>query len=529
MKQHTSVSVYFLVLIFACAAVLAAPLAAQDQRPARPEGAQQQQARPEPPPREEWSVTDHTIRIGSQTIPYKASAGTTLLKNDAGEPTGLLYSVAYTRSDVKDLSTRPVAFLYNGGPGSATMWLHLGAFGPRRAATVNGQFTPPAPYNLVDNNESLLDKTDLVFIDAMGTGYSRAAGKATERDFYGVDEDAASFAQFIVTYVSRNNRWNSPKFLIGESYGTFRSAVLVNLLQSRFSMHFNGVVLISSVLDLSTLTFAPGDDRPYIYYLPSYAAVAWYHKALKNRPEDVLAFIEEARQYAQGEYAAALYKGGKLSASEKAGVAKRLSYFTGLSEEYLLKANLRVTLGQFNVELLRPRGLTSGRIDARFTGYTFNLLAEAAQGDPEGPAVGGAFTALINHYNHTELKFGQDKRYNNRSSGGGWNWTRGGGAPGGPGARGGGFPSAPNSQNELAQAMITNPRLLIQVENGYYDMATPFFASEFTFSHLGLPAELQKNIKLNYYNSGHMMYLQDSDRVALHNHVAEFIDRATKQ
>lgn len=217
--------------------------------------AQHPPATPEPrsatkPPEEEWSRTTHTIKAGGQTIPYTATAGTTLLKNDDGEPTGLLYAVAYTRTDVTDPSTRPIAFLYNGGPGSASMWLHMGAFGPRRVATVNGAFTPPAPYRLVDNEETLLDKTDLVFIDAMGTGYSRAAGQAHEKDFYGIDEDAAAFAQFIVTYLSRHNRWNSPKFLIGESYGTFRSAVLGNLLQQRYNVHLNGIDLISSVLDL---------------------------------------------------------------------------------------------------------------------------------------------------------------------------------------------------------------------------------------------------------------------------------------
>ena len=259
--------------------------------------------------------------------------------------------------------------------------------------------------------------------------------------------------------------------------------------------------------------------------MPSYAAVAWYHKALKNRPANQVEFIEEARKYAQGEYADALFKGSTLTAAQKAAVVKKLSYFTGLSEDYLLKANLRPALGQFNVELLRSRGLTSGRIDARFTGYTGNLLAETAQGDPEDPAVGGAYTAILNMYNHDELKFGKDKQYNNRSSGGAWNWTRTAGGRGGGG--GGGFPSAPNSQSDLTQAMLTNPKLLVQVENGYYDMATPFFATEFTMTHLGLPAELQKNVKLNYYNSGHMMYLRDEDRVLLHNNIADFIERAT--
>jgi len=471
--------------------------------------------------KEEVSVTDHSIRIGGQTIPYKATASTTLLKDEKGEPTGLMYSVAYTRSDVKDLATRPVAFLYNGGPGSATMWLHMGAFGPRRVYTVDGQFTPPAPYKLVDNAESLLDKTDLVFIDAMGTGYSHAVCKAQPKDFYGIDEDVEAFAQFIVTYLSRNDRWNSPKFLIGESYGTFRSAALGNYLQNHDTVHLNGIVLISSVLDLSSLTFAPGDDRPYVFYLPSYAAVAWYHKVLKDRPSDVAAFIDEARKYAQGEYAAALYKGAALSAAEKAAVAKRVSYFTGLSEDYLMKADLRVNLSQFRAELQRKEGLTTGRIDARFTGYTYDLLEENAQGDPEGPAVGGAFTALLNEYNHDELKFGKDKVYHNSAGAfGGWNWVR-------KDQRRFGFPGAPNVDQDLAQAMITNPKLLVQVENGYYDLATPFFATEHTMEHLGLPEALQKNIKLDYYTAGHMMYLHDQDRADLHDHIARFIDRAT--
>jgi len=376
--------------------------------------------------KEESSVTEHSIKIGGQTIPYKATASTTLLKNEKGESTGLMYSAAYTRSDVKDLSTRPVAFLYNGGPGSATMWLHMGAFGPRRAHTLDGTFTPPAPYKLMDNPETLLDKTDLVFIDAMGTGYSHAICKAENKDFYGIDEDVEAFAQFIVTYLSRNDRWNSPKFLIGESYGTFRSAALGNYLQSRDTVHLNGIVLISSVLDLSSLTFAPGDDRPFIFYLPSYAATAWYHKLLKDRPADLPGFVEEARKYAQGDYASALFKGGQLSAGEKASVAKKVSYFTGLSEDYLIKADLRVNLSQFRAELQRSSRLTTGRIDARFTGYTYDLLEENAQGDPEGPAVGGAFTALINSYNHDELRFGKDKVYHNTSGAGGgsWNWVR---------------------------------------------------------------------------------------------------------
>lgn len=479
------------------------------------------------------SVTEHTVRIKGQVIPYKAAAGTILLRNDKGEPIGLMYAAAYTRSDVKDLSTRPIAFFYNGGPGSASLWLHLGAFGPRRASTADAAFTPPSPYALVDNSETLLDKTDMVFIDAMGTGYSRIVGPGQPKDFYGIDEDANAFAQFIRIYLSRNGRWNSPKFLVGESYGTFRSAALANTLQSRDGIHLNGVVLISSVLDLATITFGAGDDRPYVFYVPSYAAVAWYHGVLRDRPADLEAFLREVRDYAKGEYAAALFKGAALTPAEKQAVAAKLSAYTGLAADYWIKADLRVTLAQFNVELERGRGLTTGRIDARFTGFTRDLLAENAQGDPEGPAVGGAFTALVNVYNHQELRYGQDLAYNTSHGGGReWNWRRQpstGGFPGAPATSGGFFPGAPNVQGDLAQAMVTNPRLLVQVENGYYDMATPFFATEFTMSHLGLPPELRGHLTLDYYPAGHMMYLHDDSRVKLHDNIAAFIDRATER
>src|SRR5277367_2608459 len=374
--------------------------------------------------KEESSVTDHTIKIGNQVIPYKATASTTLLKNDKGESTGLLYSAAYTRSDVKDLTTRPVSFLYNGGPGSATMWLHMGAFGPRRAWTVDGTFTPPAPYKLVDNGESLLDKTDLVFIDAMGTGYSHAVCKATEKDFYGVDEDVEAFAQFIVTYLSRNDRWNSPKFLIGESYGTFRSAALGNYLQQHDGIYINGIVLISSVLNLGTISFNPGDDLPFILYLPSYAATAAYQKALADPPSDVPAFLAEARKFAATEYATALMKGTNITPAEKSDIAKKLSHFTGLSEDYLLKADLRVGLSQFNVELMRSRCLTTGRYDARYTMPTYDLLTEFAEDDPSYTAVRGAFTAAFNSYAREELKVTEERSYEalNFEVGSNWDW-----------------------------------------------------------------------------------------------------------
>jgi carboxypeptidase C (cathepsin A) len=474
-------------------------------------------------PKEESSATDHNLKINGQTIPYKATASTILLKNEKDEPIALIYSTAYVRTDVKDSSQRPLSFIYNGGPGSASLWLHMGAFGPRRVVTADAEPTPPPPYKLVDNTSTLLDKTDMVFIDPVGTGFSHAVGKAQDKDFWGVDEDVKSLAQFITTYVNRNNRWNSPKFLIGESYGTFRSAALGNYLQSRDGMYLNGIDLISSVLDLGTLSFHTGNDMSYILYVPSYAATAWYHKVLSDRPADLNAFIDEARRFAQTDYAAALLKGSRLSAAEKADVAKKLSRYTGLSEDYLAKANLRVKLPQFMEELQRTRGLTTGRLDARYSGFTYNLLAETANSDPQSDAVTGAFTAVFNSYVRDELKFGQDKPYHAISSGVGsnWDWKH-------QGAEAYGFPGSPNVEGDLVQAMLTNPHLKVEVENGLYDLATPFFATEYTMEHLGLPEKLQKNISLKYYDAGHMMYVREEDLTKLKTNIAAFIDSAAK-
>jgi carboxypeptidase C (cathepsin A) len=475
------------------------------------------------PAKEESSITDHSIKLSGQTIPYKATAATILLKNEKDEQIALIYYTAYTRSDVKDLSQRPVSFVYNGGPGSASVWLHMGSFSPRRVLTVNADATPPAPYKLVENANCLLDKTDLVFIDPVGTGFSHAVGKSQDKDFWGVDQDVKSLAQFINTYVSRNSRWNSPKFLIGESYGTFRSAALSNYLQSHDGLYFNGIVLISSVLDLGTISFNAGEDMPYIFYLPSYAATAWYHKVLKDRPDNLNAFLDEARKFAQTDYAAALMKGSNLGEAEKAEVAKTVSRYTGLSEDYLVKADLRVNLPQFMKELQRTRGLTTGRLDARFSGWSYDLLGEYAEYDPQDTSITGPFTAAFNNYVRDELKFGQDKVYHTGSddANNNWDWKHHTG-------ENFGFPGSPNVEGDLIQAMLTNPHLQIEVENGLYDLATPFFATEYTMEHLGLPAKLQKNIHLQYYDAGHMMYVRDEDLAKLKANVAAFIEGASK-
>jgi carboxypeptidase C (cathepsin A) len=490
-------------------------------KPAEKPGDKPPEAAPKEPPKEESSVTDHSLKIGTQVIPYKATAGTILLKNEKDEPTALVYSTSYTRSDVKDLSRRPLAFVYNGGPGSSSVWLHMGAFGPRRVGSVDvgGATTPP--FKLVDNTESLIDVCDLVFIDPVGTGFSKAVGEAKEKDFWGVDEDVASLEQFVETYVSRNNRWNSPKFLIGESYGTFRSAALVNALQTDKGMYFNGLVLISSVLNLGTLSFNPGEEMPYVFYVPSYAATAWSHNMLKDRPENLDNFLNEARQFAQNEYAAALAKGRKLTAADKAEMAKKLSRFTGLSEDYLMKADLRVNLPQFMQELQRSRGLITGRLDARYTGAAYDLLSEYSEYDPQDVAITGPFVATFNSYVREELKFGQQKTYHAMADVfRDWNWKHRTG-------NGFGFPGAPNVEGDLVEALLTNPHLQVQVENGIYDLATPFFATEYTMDHLGLSEKLQANIHLNYYGAGHMMYVREEDRVNLKTNVANFIAQAS--
>ncbi len=500
----------------------ASAVKAQSQDPGKKESKAEQQAETKKP-KERTVVTEHTITINGQQIPYKATAGTILLRDAKGHPTASMFYVAYTRSDATDMSARPISFLYNGGPGSSTVWLHMGAYGPKMVATANAAPTGPAPYRIVDNPYSLLPVTDLVFIDAVGTGYSHTVGKATGKDFYGVDEDVRSFGQFIRRYVTKNDRWNSPKFLIGESYGTFRSAALGNYLQQHYNMDLNGIVLMSNVLDLGTISFAPGSDMPYIFYVPSYAAAAYYHKMLKNPPSDLVKFLAAARQFASTDYAQALIKGSALGASEENAVAQRLSYFTGLSVNYLIKAKLRVNLPQFMVQLQRAKGLTTGRLDARFTGPLYDLLSEYAQYDPQATAISSAFTAAFDSYIREDLHYFSNRNYITESDqvNRKWDWKH-------AGMRGYGFPGSPNVEGDLIHALISNTRLHVQVENGYYDLATPFFATEYTMDHLGLPANIERHIQLRYYHSGHMMYLRPQSHKDLSGNVSQFIEKYSK-
>jgi carboxypeptidase C (cathepsin A) len=481
-----------------------APAAATDERPI---------------PDEQMSVTQHSVVLDGVTIPYEATAATMHLVNDDGDPIGSLYYTAYRRTDVES-SARPLAFIFNGGPGSASVWLHMGAFGPKRVPVNDNGHTPPPPYDLVDNEGSLIDVADMVFIDPIGTGFSRVIGKGQGTDFWGIDEDATSLTQFITQYVTRNQRWNSPKFLLGESYGTTRSAVLVNQLQNRAGMHFSGVSLISAVLDFETLLFGPGHDTSYVVYLPSYAITAAYHKAVPW-PADLEAWLDEVRAFAIGDYAHVLAMGASAPADRRAAVRAKLAEYTGLSEEYLERGNLRVNASQFRAELQRTSGMVTSRLDARYEGFTNDLMGENAQYDPQSTAISGAYTAAANRYLRDDLGFETTENYVTGGGARDWNWNRAGG--------GRGWQGSTYVAGDLEQAMIRNPNLIVQVENGYYDLATPFFAMEWTTDHMNLPGELRGNIRHNFYEAGHMMYVQEDELRNLKGNIVDLIDRAAAQ
>lgn len=473
-----------------------------------------------PVPEAEKSVTHHSVTVDGEEIEYTATAGTMILKNDKGEPVASFGYTAYSKDGVENPANRPLTFSYNGGPGSSSIWLHMGVMGPRRVEVNDPKTTPPAPYELTDNQYSLLDATDIVMVDPVGTGLSRAVGKAEGKDFWGVDQDIRSVSNFIKSYISENNRWNSPKYLLGESYGTTRSAGVVNYLQGE-GIAMNGVVLVSTVLDLRTIAFGDADNLPYVIYLPTYAAVAWYHDQLENKPESLESFVQQARQFAKNEYANALMKGDELSGSRRSQIISKMSEFTGLSKEYLDRANMRVTQSEFTKQLLRDEGETVGRLDSRYKGYSMDNLSQNAIYDPQSSAISPAYTTMFLKYYHNELKFGKDKQYNISAysmPGFEWDWERAGGW----------FPTSPTTAPDLSEAMIKNPNLEVLVLNGYYDLATPFMGAEYTMDHLGIPSELEKNITEKYYKAGHMMYIHEPSLEKFHNDVEGFIERTDR-
>src|SRR5215472_12877134 len=452
-------------------------------------------------PQAESSVTQHRLSVGGKSIKYTATAGTLVIRDDEDKPIANMGYVAYTRRDIKDLAQRPITFAFNGGPGSSSLWLHMGVLGPKRVVVSDPTPTPPAPYHTVDNEYGLLDKSDLVMIDPVGTGLSRAVCDHKDEEFWGVDPDIDSISRFIAQYLTDNNRWTSPKYLLGESYGTTRGAAIINYLRERRSLDFNGLVLVSVATDIESI-FAelPGNDRPYSVYLPGYAAVAWYHHMLPNQPVSLEPLLTQVRQYAMGPYTAALLKGDALPDAERDAVAEQVHQYTGLPVEYLKAANLRVSENEFAHELLKARRLTIGRLDGRFTGPTSDLLAKETDYDPQASAISAAYAAAFLDYYHGELKFGQGETYRttNYDIGSKWKWTHH--------TEQGDQPIV-NSGVDLADALVKDPNLRVLVLNGYYDLATPFFATEYVMMHLGVPRDVAAHVQMRYYEAGHMMYV----------------------
>ena len=469
---------------------------------------------PEQPP----VVTHHEIHVGGKTLHYTATAGMMPLKNpDTGATEAHIFYMAYTL-DGQQPEHRPLTFSFNGGPGSSSVWLHLGAIGPKRVRMQPDGMMPAPPYHLVDNEYTWLDQTDLVFIDPVGTGYSRAVKRDQARKFLGVRNDIASVGEFIRLYLGRYERWSSPLFMVGESYGTTRAAGLSGYLVEH-GIAFNGIILISSILNFETTNFAPGNDLPYVLFLPTYADIAWYHK---KQPPDLLKDFAKMRteveKWASGPYADALAKGDRLTPQERQDVIDHLSRYTGLSKTYIDESNLRVDESHFTKELMRGQRQTVGRLDGRFTGTSPSAVGERASFDPSMSAIRPPYTAMFNQYVRTELGYKSDLEY--YILGGGfrfdeWDW----------GIRRGGFP---DTAQALKDAFDKNPYMKLFVGSGYYDLATPYFATQYTLNHMNLGPDQHKRISLGYYNAGHMMYIKDSSLAELKKDVGAFIAKALK-
>lgn len=471
-------------------------------------------------------VTEGTVTVEGQKIDYNATTGNIFLTNQQGDTTARMFYVAYTKKG-ESLSQRPVTFFWNGGPGSASVWIHMGGFGPKMVKMNDHTHTPAAPYTLLNNKYSLLDVTDEVFVDAIGTGYSRIIGSkeggaGTPEDFYGIDGDGHAFAQFIRKYLSQFNRWNSPKYLFGESYGTTRAAVLSRDLEMGQDIDPNGIILLSSILDFHTASFTPGNDLPYELILPSYTAVAWYHHMLPNQPKELLPLLKEVRHFALTDYAEALAQGNNLDSIKRAAIINKLHDYTGLTVNYLNKANMRVTGAEFEKELLSGKQETTGRLDARFVGPTMDPLSQGHEYDPHSAAFSSAYISLFNDYVHNVLHYGKNMHYRPFAPNiGHWNWkhhVKGYGQSFSGGS--------PNVAVDLVRAMKYNPDLKVMVNSGYFDLGTPFFATIYTFDHFALPKKLQANLVEKFYFSGHMVYQHQPSHKKLHDNVAAFI-RAT--
>ena len=474
------------------------------------------------PPKDNIVETKHSIRIGGKEIKYTVTAGTMVLKEETADrekesegekPRIQVFFVAYAKDGSGSKAKRPLTFSFNGGPGSSSVWLHMGVLGPRRVVLQDDGNLPKPPFELTDNEYSLLDETDLVFVDPMNTGYSRPVEGIKPKEWHGFKKDIESVGDFIRLYTTRTNRWPSPKFLIGESYGTTRAAGLSGYLQERHGMYLNGIMLISAVLDFSTIDFSINNELPYILFLPGYTATAWYHDVLKPH-KPLQTWLKEAEEFARGDYARALLTGDGLSQAEREQIIEKVAMYTGVSAQFVEKSKLRISAFHYFKELLRERGLTVGRLDSRFTGKDRLGVTDRAEFDPLLANVMGPYTAGFYDYVRSELKFESDLPYEILSRFvQPWSFAE--------------FENKYVSVGEtLRKAMTFNPYLKVFIANGYYDLGTPYFATEYTFDHLGLDEELRQNISMEYYEAGHIMYIHMPSLRQMKKDLAGFIKSA---
>ena len=491
----------------------------QQQPSPTPAATQTRDARqqPSPPPEEPPVITKHEIRVGGTTLRYTATAGMMPIKNREGETEARIFFMSYVLDRPEGARNRPLTFSFNGGPGSASVWLHLGAIGPKRVKMNADGSMPAPPYQLVDNEGTWLTKSDLVFIDPVGTGYSRAARPDLAAKFFGLQGDIESVGEFIRMYLTRYERWTSPLFLAGESYGTTRASALAGYLIQR-GIAFNGIMLISTIMNFATTRFDSGNDLPYSLYLPSYAATAWYHKKLPSdlQSKPVNRVIAEAEEWASGEYLVALGKGGRLTTQERQETIGKLARFTGLDPKFIDNADLRVNLGLFRKELLRTEKRSVGRLDSRFKGYDSSLVTDSTEYDASEAAIRPPYTSTFNDYVRTELGYKTDLEYFILGGGiGPWNW--------------GTNNNYVDTSTQLRTALARNPFLKVFVASGYYDMATPYYAVEYTLHHISIDPSLLKNVSTSYYEAGHMMYIDEKSLTKLHQDVSKFIDDSMRR
>jgi carboxypeptidase C (cathepsin A) len=538
--------VYFavaaVVLVIAAAAAVAAGKAAPDTSTADTNV---------PAPKSKFfkpedKISQGSVTVEGTTVSYQAIAGTIVVhpkdwddveqapdtdtdktddkaaKTAKDAPAEASMFFVYYAKRGEDAKDRPVTFLYNGGPGSSTVWLHMGAFGPKRVITADNSHSPAAPYNLINNDDSLLDASDLVFVDAPGTGFSRIAGKDKEKAFYGVDADAQAFAGFISQFLAKYGRWNSPKYLFGESYGTPRSAVLINLLETERDIDFNGVILLSQILNFDLSPDGPetnpGIDLAYQTALPTYAATAFYHNKLPGKWKDLQTLLTQVEHFAMTDYALALAQGSSLPEAQRNAIATKLHEFTGLPDWYIKKADLRINGGEFEKTLQDSADMTTGRLDTRFSGPTMDPLSKESDYDPQSAAISSAYVSAFNDYVRKQLNYGQNEEYKPEIDVFKW-WDFKHKPPGMDFA----LPQSTNTMPDLASAMKYNPNLKVLLNGGYFDLATPYYEGIYEMHHLQIPTKMQANIEYQYYQSGHMVYAHQESLKQLHDRAADFI------